>query len=245
MAKILEHCCEGRWLTAGGKPYVVMVRFLGTTPQTSNLYQLLNSVCAQLSKMVGRTWEAPDKFKDIVNNLFELLGRAGTKERIVVLLDSIDQLMPAYNAYKMTWLPDVLPSNVKFIVSTIPEGYPILDSMREKYVQNGGKFLEITQLGQTLGMKVISKWLELKKRTMTDQQKEIVLKALEQCSLPLYARIAYDYIRKWRSYDTPSLDLLQVTVKGAINQLFDSMETKFGRPLVQVKLVSIGSPTIL
>ena len=239
MAKILEHCCEGSWLTAGGKPYVVMVRFLGTTPETSNLYQLLNSMCAQLSKMVGKPWEVPDKFKDIVKSLFELLARAGTKERIVVLLDSIDQLMPAYNAYKMTWLPDALPANVKLILSTIREGYPILDSMKEKYTQNGGKFLEITQLGQTLGMKVITKWLELKKRTMTHQQEEIVMKALEQCSLPLYARIAYDYIRKWRSYDTPSLDLLQVTVKGAINQLFDSTEKKFGRPLVQVEFIAI------
>ena len=72
----------------------------------------------------------------------------------MVLLDSIDQLMPAYNAYKMTWLPDTLPPNVKLIVSTIPEGYPILDCMRDRYQHGGGKFLEITQLGQTLGMKV-------------------------------------------------------------------------------------------
>ena len=49
---------------------------------------------------------------------------------------------------------------------------------------------------------------------MTVQQKDIVLQALEQCSLPLYVRIAYDYIRKWHSYNTPSLDMLQVTVKG-------------------------------
>ena len=80
----------------------------------------------------------------------------GKKQRIVVLLDSIDQLMPAYNAYKMTWLPDTLPTNVKIIVSTIPEGYSVLEAMREKYQQSGGKFLEITQLGQTLGMKVSS-----------------------------------------------------------------------------------------
>ena len=49
----------------------------------------------------------------------------------------------------------------------------------------------------------------------------MVRKALDKCSLPLYARIAYDHIRKWKSYDLPTLDMLEVTVKGAINQLFE------------------------
>ena len=58
---------------------------------------------------------------------------------------------------------------------------------------------------------------------MTAQQKDVVLQALEQCSLPLYTRIAYDYIRKWHSYDTPSLEMLQVTVKGNV-RLFYSLD---------------------
>ncbi len=134
MAKILEQCCEGHWVSPDGKPYAVLVRFLGTTPQTSNLYQLLDSLCGQLSVMCGRPWVVPEKFKDLVKSFVDLLRKAGKKQRIVVLLDSIDQLMPAHNAYKMTWLPDNLPSNVKMIISTIPEGYPVLGSMRERCV---------------------------------------------------------------------------------------------------------------
>ncbi len=293
LAKILEHCCGGVWVAPDGKPFVVLARFLGTTPQTSNLYQLLDSLCSQLSKMCGKFWEPPDKFKDMVNKLFELLAKVGRKHRTVLLLDSIDQLMPTYNAYKMTWLPESLPKNVKIIVSTIPEGYPILPAMKEKYEQRGGKFLEITQLGQALGMKVsdslniemlfrhsetmaeclpnvlvfarnadetcsfpnkmfknrglvniqpwmtplehtrnvvltdetsglqvIGAWLELRRRTMTEQQRGVVLAALAQCSLPLYARIAYDYIRRWRSYDTPSLEMLQVPLPTPLNPCF-------------------------
>ena len=236
MAKVVQNCCQKVWIGKGEKPYVIMVRFLGTTPQTSNLYQLLDSLCSQLSVLCGKKWEVPEKFKDMVGQLYDLLALAATKRTIVLMLDSIDQLMPAYNAYKMKWLPDQLPTNVRVIVSTIAEGYPILNSMKERYQAKGGQFFEVEQLGDALGLTVIKRWLDLKNRTITAQQEEVVKHALKKCSLPLYARIAYDHIRKWKSYDMPSLDVLEVTAKGAINQLFEAMETKFGKPIVQHSL---------
>ncbi len=58
----------------------------------------------------------------MTKSLISLLGKVTKKQTIVLMLDSIDQLMPAYNAYRMQWLPDKLPSKVKIIISTIPEG---------------------------------------------------------------------------------------------------------------------------
>ncbi len=52
-------------------------------------------------------------------------------------------------------------------------GYPILDALKEKYRETGGKFLEVPQLGETLGLRVISRWLNLKHRKMTEQQEQV------------------------------------------------------------------------
>ncbi len=53
-------------------------------------------------------------------------------------------------------------------------GYPILDALKEKYSDSGGKFLEVPQLGETLGLKVISRWLAIKNRKMTKQQEQVI-----------------------------------------------------------------------
>ena len=240
LAKILECLCEEEWMKRKGTESttssLTLVRFLGTTPQTSNLYLLIVSICTQISQITGKPWIEPSKFGDLVKSFHTLLEDVASTQSIVILLDSIDQLIPAYNAYKMTWLPETLLPNVKIIISSIEEGYPILGALKDRYGIQGATFLEVTQLGDALGLKVISKWLSLKKRTLTEEQSEVVKQALSWCSLPLYVRIAYDQIRKWRSYDIPSTEALQVTVKGAINQMFRSMEAKFGQALVQHSL---------
>ena len=236
MARITEKLCSLEWKNKSDQPYLTLVRFLGTTPQTSNLYLLIVSICEQLSLVLNEKWEEPTKFLDLVRCMHGLFERVGQKWSLVVLLDSIDQLMPAYNAYKMNWLPSVLPANVKVIVSTIEEGYPILDAMKEEYSDKGAEFIEVKQLGEVLGMRVVEKWLSSENRTMTEHQREVVNRALAICSLPLYARIAFDHIRKWKSYDVPTLEVLEVTVKGAINQLFVALETKLGEPLIKHSL---------
>ena len=39
-------------------------------------------------------------------------------------------------------------------------------------------------------------WLSKDGRTMTSQQEGVIVEALKKCSLPLYARIAYDHIKR-------------------------------------------------
>ena len=52
MSRVLECLCSSEWISSEGKPYVTVVRFLGTTPQTSNLYLLIVSICRQLSSIL-------------------------------------------------------------------------------------------------------------------------------------------------------------------------------------------------
>lgn len=234
IAKVMEATCNGVWKSGHKHSYTVIARFLGTTTKTSNVHQLLVNMCVQLACIFDVDWQEPDQFSELVKSFYSLLSHACETRPILLLLDSIDQLMPVYNAYKLDWLPDEFPKHVKVVASTIDEGYPILESFTEKYV--GLECIEVKQLGEQLGMTIISKWLHKDNRTMTTQQGDVIKSALTKCSLPLYARIAYDHIRKWKSYDIPSLEQLETTVKGAINKLFQQMEDKFGAVVVKHSL---------
>lgn len=134
------------------KKIVTVVRFLGTTPMSSNVRDLLSSVCRQLDAVycAGRqdvdengrpeeelqrrraAWHEPDKMSDLVAEFHRLLASARRQRPLLLVLDSIDQLSPVYDAYRVTWLPVRLPPHVKLVVSTLVDGYDVLDNLRTR-----------------------------------------------------------------------------------------------------------------
>ena len=218
------------------KPPVVLLRFLGTTPLTSTIQQVLVTACGQIARLYDVAWDEPEKFTNLSRSFKNIL-KCATKERpLVLLIDSIDQLMPVYGAYKVDWLPKTLPPYVKVILSTLVEGYPIFENLTKRYGESGSKFIEILPLGDEIGMTIIRRWLENSKRTLTGQQEAFVRRALEVCSLPLYARITYSHVMRWPSYYEPDNASLAHTVQEAIATMFQQMEAKLGGPLVKHSL---------
>lgn len=224
-----------------GKTIFCVVRFLGTTPLSSTLQDVLLSLCEQLADLYGKEWEPPSKFPDLVHDFHGFLQCATRQKPLLLLLDSIDQLSSADNAYSMSWLPHRLPNFVKVIVSTIEEGFPVVGNMREIYETSKAEFVEILPLGQQVGLEIITKWLKMNKRQISASQKELVTQALEHCSLPLYARILCDQILRWRSFDDTSKLHLESTIQGAINKHFENMELKLGQLLVKHSLSYLTS----
>lgn len=236
MAKVTENIVEKKWSSTPIDKFTVLLRFLGTTPNTSNLHQLLDSLCRQICAVYGLKWEEPDEIKDLIEKFHELLGKSTSEKPLLLILDSIDQLMPAYNAFKLKWLPVKLPKHSKILISTIDEGYAIYKNFQDRYKDLKFTDVRIDSLGESLGLQVIYKWLSKDKRTMTQNQENAIKDLLLKCSLPLYARIAYDQIKRWKSYDTPTAEAIEPTVRGAIYKLFSSMEEKFGTAIVKHSL---------
>lgn len=235
MAKIVDMISKGEWASNSDNKFVLLPRFLGTTTSTSNLHQLLVSLCSQLAFILKKKWTEPEKFKDLVESFHSLLHQTATGGPFttIVLLDSIDQLMPAYNAFKMKWLPEKVGAKVKLLVSTIDEGYTIYEAFKSRYNKSGFKDVKIEPLGQELGAQVVSKWLSKDSRQITKEQSTVMNQLFSKCSLPLFVRITYDEIKHWKSYETPSVDALEVTLKGAIEKLFTTLEEKYGNLMVK------------
>ena len=102
---------------------IVLIRFLGTSPATSSIQQTLKVLCRQLATFGNEDDEVhaaqTDEFKELVKTFYNLLDRLGKFRRVVVFLDSVDQLDSTDGAYHLTWLRSKLPHNVKFVVSTL------------------------------------------------------------------------------------------------------------------------------
>ncbi|ESO97320.1 hypothetical protein LOTGIDRAFT_114992 [Lottia gigantea] len=99
-----------------------IIRFLGTTPDSSNIGSLLLSVINQIRTVYNQDLIKPGMtLKELANEFENTLDLAMEERPLLVVLDSLDQLDITGGARQLSWLPSKLPKHVKMIVSTLPE----------------------------------------------------------------------------------------------------------------------------
>ena len=105
---------------------VIIIRFLGTTPDSSSIYPLIKSICHQISHIYEKPLEAiPLELSNLTNYFKKLLECATETKPLFIFLDSLDSLSPMNSAHSLSWMPVNLPKNVKMIVSTLTGYYGI------------------------------------------------------------------------------------------------------------------------
>lgn len=83
---------------------------------------LLRSLCIQIRRVYGKdSSEVANDFKTLCKQFLDDLRLAEQGEPLFLFLDSLDQLTDEDNGRNLEWLPCELPSNVKVVVSTLPE----------------------------------------------------------------------------------------------------------------------------
>ncbi|VDH96754.1 Hypothetical predicted protein, partial [Mytilus galloprovincialis] len=231
MSKILQNLPE--WYEK--EPHIGIIRFLGTSPYSLNIYDVLYGVCGQLADCAKLRMEPVgyNNMKKIVEYMPRLLRRvsAKVKKPIVILLDSLDQLSAKDDSYLLSWLPTELPLNLRMIVSTLPREHGILDTLK-KLFPDTTNFVEVPSLPDKTCFEIIDKYLAKKDRAVTQIQKKKLVSAFRKCPGPLFLKLILNEAVNWNSY-TPIIALtLKDSVQGAINLLFENMEKKFGQVLI-------------
>lgn len=232
MAMIMKN--TPAWLQ--GKSHTKLIRFLGTTPNTHNLFDIIFSVLGQIA-------DAYDLIIPPINyvNIKALLDymprffrqvSSNAREPVIILLDSIDQMSGALNAFAMKWLPLTLPSSVKLIISTLPEEHGILKNLK-KLLPNPECYVEVKPLPENTGKQILQMFLKKSRRQITEEQRNLFLSAFRKSPSPLFLKLLMEQARTWQSY-TPASDItLALTVVQAINTMFENLEIKFGCSLVK------------
>lgn len=116
-------------------------------------------------------------------------------------------------------------------VSTLPDYYGILDALRQM-VTDPNNYGQVTPLGENLSSVILNSWLAEANRQVTPAQWDVVQAAITKCNLPLFVKLVFDVICRWRSYFPPEMTSLADTIHESINRLFDRIETQHGNVLV-------------
>jgi hypothetical protein len=212
---------------------VIVLRFLGTTTDSSSAHLMLSSVCNQISKAYGKVVpQVLESYKDLITCFIEKLQLATKELPLFVFLDSLDQLLGENDDRQLSWLPRQLPSHVHIVVSTLPDRqykcFPALQMMLSEQKQ----FVEVPRLSHSECNQVFQHWLQQSNRTLTSAQKEVVLRAFKQCPLPLLLRLAFNEAINWKSYTEVVESSLPPNVNTMIHRLFEHVEMLHGKQLV-------------
>ena len=104
--------------------------------------------------------------------------------------------------------------------------------MLQQKVTERDNYGQVTSLGKDVGRVVLKSWLAEANRQVTPSQWEEVQYATTQCTLPLFVRLVFDDICRWRSYRDPDVTSLESTIHESINELYGRIETQHGHVLV-------------
>ena len=229
--------------TPEGNP-ILFVRFCGTTPNSASLGPLLKSICQQISYTFLLPFEdIPDDTVPVTAFLKELLNLA-TKERpLLIFFDSIDELTGSQDSNKMSWIPLKLPPYCKLVVSITceqskPDTLENLNSLKT-LIEEDSHFLEVTALGKVLGWKVMKLWMKTAGRNLNNYQWRVVANAFDHCTLPIFCKLVFQEVCRWKSYFEPELTVLKHNVMDSVFQLFERVENKHGWMLVSHALAYI------
>ncbi|MEW8546460.1 MAG: AAA family ATPase, partial [Candidatus Thiodiazotropha sp.] len=212
---------------------VVVLRFLGTTGQSGSARSLLLSICTQILRLYGKQEmlsKIPGSYKDLIKYFRTCMEFATYSRPFVIYLDSLDQLSHEDFAHNLAWLSlnEELPPNVKLVVSSLPTG--ILDILKRSVPEEN--MVEVRQLDMKEGPEILDKMLSLEKRKVTEEQRNIILKAFTGCPLPLFLRLSADIALRWHSYDTVTDDDIATDMPGLITKLFERLESRYGELFV-------------
>ena len=212
---------------------------MGTSRESSEIKPLFRSIIKQLDDIEENTTSQINDetiLKGAEESLTNLKMRLKNKlnsisirnEKIILLLDSIDQL--SNQDYGMEWIINNLPKNVKMI-------YTVLNNFEERIFERlknrfgDDNCVEMGKLELCDGIEILQGFLETSNRQLTAKQWAVINILIQNTReiLPLHIKLLFDITSKWTSsYEAPQHFSNCVSIKETIKYLFKNLEIRFG-----------------
>ena len=206
----------------GHNRYTMILRFLGTSPETSTIENLLQNLSRHIIEIMDLPKhlinKIPTDYDDLKDFFINVLHRIPEGRVLVLILDSIDQLKSCSQAFGVEWLPTTLPERVKVVLSVIDEGYDILSNLRKRGSKSDNE-ISVGKLSSEDCLVIIKTWLQQNQRQLTNQQLSDVKSRFirTKSHKPLYLKLVFDIISALHSYDT--IEEIQPNINGMYNYL--------------------------
>jgi tetratricopeptide (TPR) repeat protein len=106
------------WLGPSRDEVPAFVHFVAASPESADWVHLMRRLIGELSRLLGLPEESDDPPEALTPTLANRLEMAARQGRVVMVIDGLDQLDDRGPALDLDWLPEVIPANVRLVLST-------------------------------------------------------------------------------------------------------------------------------
>ncbi len=94
----------------------------GISPRAGRLYWTLRRWIGELAAAMGEKADLPDDLRgqELEERFAQMLSYAASKRRVILMADALNQFERTDRMLSLSWLPDPLPPNVRFLATAIP-----------------------------------------------------------------------------------------------------------------------------
>jgi WD40 repeat protein len=177
----------------------VIAHFIGASPGSTSLRQMLRRLCRTLKQEFAFADEVPEDMNELLTQFRNFVANVPADRRALIVIDAVNQLDETDNAEHMHWLPRDLPAQVKIIVSCIADtdrAEPALAAFAHRPHQR----ISIAPLTSDEQGKIIHAVPSLSAKTLDEVQVGLLLSnpATEN---PLFLLVALEELRGYGSFD--------------------------------------------
>ncbi len=221
----------------------VIIRFCGTNENSTSGLKLLKSIVNQMHYIYDiNDVTVQEGYAEIVDYFKSLVATYP----VILLVDSIDQLSnDNQERSKISFLNGIKPHHQsKIIVSCLPDDYDEINKIGYWYgchntlLQWNVPQVDITSITSD-SLTILDSYLHNSNRTLTSSQKAVVLDSIKQQEYPtaLFIKLATRVACSWTSSEV--VCVIPPTVPLLINQIFNEIQRKFGKMLVNAIIAFI------
>ena len=230
---------------------ILLERYIGATPGSSNLRSLLVDLCQQLHRAldfealkaaeleglggaspeeaqkqreaIEQKYGIPDDLNKLIEHFRGLPARVPEDRRLLLVLDALDQLDDEGNPHALYWLPDCLPGNVRVVVSVLDRpGEPAGRAPNRPTKLFPNSLHKITPLSPDDADPLLDGWLADADRTLQPVQRDAVLGTYVKNGLPLWLKLVAEEAKSWRSWQEPPA--LPTSTADLLDHFFELLE---------------------
>ena len=178
---------------------LVVPHFVGASPGSTALRQMLRRFCLVLKDRFGLAEEVPLDVNELVSRFRGSLESVPDDVPVVLVIDALNQLDETDNAQSMWWLPWELSPGVKIIASCIDDAdrtEPVLEALAHRPLER----VAIEPLTGDERLEIVRRVPSLSAKTLDPRQVGLLLSnpATEN---PLFLLVALEELRGFGSFE--------------------------------------------
>ena len=203
--------------------WLIIPHFIGASPDSTNLRRSLRRFYAEINRHLELDEVVPEDTRELLNGFSDKLNQAAQANRVLFVIDAVNQMEKADTPQDMTWLPVNPPENVFWVVSTLA-GDALDALMNRQPVRVEVRGLDAHEVGR-----LVDDYLaEVRKAFPSPQIRENFLAKLDSGN-PLYIMVALEELRIFGSFEQLAgrIDLLPDDVPALFQQVLERIENDF------------------